>query len=259
MRLRISLLLAACFAVGGRAADPSNPQPPPPPEADVLFYLQPDGNRLMPLEQQTPSSFRAVKAFFVADFKAPVSPIRLSSSRPTFVIRRATPPDKRIDWLTLVDSVNGKRTVMLSLGPDKTAIPLPGKRVEMEYREAGTSTYSLRPVRPLAAGEYGFNFGKSNDVFLFGVDPGATAPEEPAEEPRSVPAPQDEKRRILDSLLQKQLITETDYRAKIAELSAPPVAPGPEDRLRKLDGLLKKGLISQPDYQKKRAEILAEI
>jgi hypothetical protein len=196
-----------------------------------------------------------------ADFKGPASSLRLASSRPTFTIRRSAAPEKSRDRLIWLDSVNGKRTMLMSRGPDGiTGVPLPGKDFEMEYRQAGAGVYVLRPVAPLPPGEYCINFGRSKTTFLFGVDPGATAPEEPASEPSAgAGAASGDKRRILDSLLQKGLITEADHRAKLAELEGPPAAPGPEERLRRLDGLLKRGLISQPEYQKKRADILAEI
>jgi hypothetical protein len=261
MRTSIPSIFLALIAIGGHAAEPAIPQPPQP---DVLFYLNPDGTRPLPLEQQVPV-MRPVKSFAAADFQGPASPFRISTRRPTFVIRLARTPDKSRDRLMLVASVNGKRTILLSQGPNKTGIPLPGKDVEMEYRSSGPNTFALRPIRLLAPGEYAINFSTTNLTFLFGVEPGATTPEEPTAESRSGTDPQpsrsprDEKRQTLDTLLQKGLITEADHKAKLAELAAPPVAPGPEDRLRKLDDLLKRGLISQPEYQNKRAQILAEI
>lgn len=251
MRNYISFMLLPFVFLNAAAAEPSIPQPP---QAGILYYLHPETNKLLPLEQQTPA-FRAVRAFIVADLQGPSSPVRVSSSRPTFVIRSTEQPDKDRNRLMLLDSVNGKRTIMMS----KSGAPLPGKDFELEFRLTSPNVYAFRPLHPVAPGEYCLPFGKANLTFLFGIDPGATAPEEPSPEPSAAVAAPDDKRRILDTLLQKQLITQADYNAKLAEMAAPPAAPGPEDRLRKLDELLKKGLISKPEYQKKRAEILAEI
>ena len=256
MRHGFRFLILTCIAISGRGAEPVIP---PVPQPDVLYFLQPDGNRLIAVEQQ-PASLLPVMSFYAADLKGSVSSTRFLSTRPTFVIRRNWAPHKMVDRLMLIDSANGKRTMTLSLSPQKALMPLPDKNIEMEYWQSGPNTYALRPLRPLAPGEYCMYFGRYYVAFLFGVDPSGAAPTDNIEGSQPVaPAPHDDKRRILDSLLLKKLITEEDYRAKVAELDAPAVAPGPEERLRKLDALYKKGLISQPDYQKKRAEILAEI
>ena len=255
MRFYIPFILLAFDFFHAEAAEPAIPQPP---EIGILYYLHPGTNKLLPLEQQTPT-LRAVRAFLAADLQGPASPVRISSTRPTFVIRHAEQPDKTKNRLMLLDSVNGKRTIMMSQGPNKSGTPLPGKDFELEFRLTSPNTYAFRPVNHLAPGEYCLPFGKANLTFLFGVDPGATAPDEPSPEPSTAVAAPGDKRRILETLLQKQLITEADYKAKLAELDGPPAATGPEERLRRLDSLLKRGLISQPEYQKKRAEILAEI
>ncbi len=250
----LSLILAMIVC----GAEPPIPRPE---QADTVYYLVPGGGKILPLERQTPTP-RASRSFAAIDMQGVTSPFRVSVTQPTFVIRRATPPDKKIDRLMSLESVNGKRTLLLAVGADKFGSPLPGKSFDLELRTGGPNTYAFRPVRPLAPGEYVINFGATSVAFLFGVDAGASSPEP---EPPSTAAanaaadPTTDKKRILDSLLQKKLISDADYRAKLAELAAPPSPPGPEERLRRLDDLLKKGLISKPDYQKKRAEILAEI
>jgi len=235
---------------------------PEPPLADTLYFLPPGKTELLALEQQTPI-LRAARSLAAADFQSPTSPFRISTTQPTFVIRRSAPPNKLIHKLMRLDSVSGKRTMLLTLGPGKVGIPLPGKDAELEYKTTTANTYLLRPIQPLTPGEYCISFGKSNLAFLFGIEPDAITPEEPAVEPRGAtepqPAPTDDRRKTLEILLQKKLITEADYRAKLAEIAAPPGPPSVEDRLRKLDELLKKGLITKSDYQTKRAQILSEL
>lgn len=161
-----------------------------------------------------------------------------------------------------MDTVIGKRTALLSIGPGGLTQPMPGKLVVLEYKKFGQSSYIIRPVEPLRAGEYCLSFGNSNLAFLFGIEPGAT--DSPAEtepvtkEVEKQKDPNNERLKILNSLLAKGLIGKADYDTRKAEiLNPPPEKPVTiEDRLRKLSDLLKKGLIGQPEYDKKRAEIL---
>lgn len=248
-------ILIGIFVILSLSAQQPSPDPP---IADTLFFLPPSKAELLALEQQT-ATMRASRSLFAADFQGPASSFRISTTQPTFVIRRSGPPDTKFDKLMRLDSVGGKRTMLLTLGPGKTGIPLPGKDAELEYKTTNPNTYLLRPVQPLMPGEYCINFGKSNLAFLFGIEPNATTPETPNVQSRTSQEPPNDRLKTLETLLQKKLITEADYRAKLAEIAAPPGPPTVEDRLRKLDELLKKGLITKPDYQTKRAQLLAEL
>jgi len=235
---------------------------PEPPIANTLFFLPPGKTELLRLEEQ-PGTARKQGNLAIVEFHGRTSPFRVTTTQPAFVINSTVPPNKLTDTLIRLESVSGKRTVMLIPGPGNVGIPRPSKTIEVEYKSIRPKIYLVRPVSPLAPGEYGISFGKSKGVALFGVEADATTPEEPAVEPRSATEPQsaptDDRRKTLESLLQKKLITEADYRAKLAEIAAPPGPPSVEDRLRKLDELLKKGLITKSDYQIKRAQILSEL
>lgn len=252
------ILVAVATVIPSCAQDITEPQ-----KTGVSFYLQPGVQQPVQLESQTAKA-RMDHGLALVELSTEHSPVRIHETRPRFLIRLTTPPKPETDVLFSLDTGNGKRSVKMTVERG-LASPMIDRQVHFEFKKIGTSSYTFRPVSPLAPGEYCFAFGISSTGYLFGIDPGAVESAEdkpsPAAEPGKSDDPNQERLKKLDSLLAKGLIEKADYAARKEEILHP-VPPKPitiEDRLRKLDDLLKKGLIGKPDYDKKRAEIISEM
>lgn len=237
---------------------------PEPPDAAVPFYVE-FGKPTAPNLEMHIIKPKVSRSMATGEVDGDRSSFRISEARPRFYVKLAVAPRQDRDMLILLDAVNGKRIVLLSIGPGGLTRPMPGKQIELEYKKYGQSSYLIRPVAPLRAGEYCLAFGDSNQASFFGIEPGATdapdATEPSAKETSKTDDPNQERLKKLDALLAKGLIEKTDYDTRKEEILHPPAAKPVtvEDRLRKLDDLLKKGLIAKPEYDKKRAEILSEM
>jgi hypothetical protein len=261
--MMMTLVLAAAGGILGHAQEV-----PEPPSRGVPVYFRVGDKQVVQLEQhefKQGRDFKVSHGMAMLQLDGDRSPVRIMETRPTFLVKAAKPPDPRN--LMRLDSGGGNRTARLVV-QGKLAWPMTGSAVEFEVRRYGQSSYRIRPLEPLAAGEYSLSPGISNSMYFFGVEPGAsdTADPEAVAPPASPPAtketdPNEARLKQLEALLTKGLIEKADYDARKEEIlhPAPPKPPTIEDRLKKLDDLLKKGLIGKPEYDKKRAEILAEM
>ena len=237
---------------------------PEPPEEGSPFYVE-FGKPTAPNLEMHVVKLKVSRSMATVAVDANRSPFRISETRPRFYVKLAVAPRQDRDMLVLLDAANGKRIALLSIRPGGLTQPMPGKQIELEYKKYGQSSYLIRPVAPLHAGEYCLTFGNSNRASFFGIEPGAQDSPEAREpltkESGKTDDPNQERVRKLEALLTKGLIEKADYDARKAEiLNPPPTKPVTiEDRLKKLNDLLKKGLIAQPEYDKKRAEILSEM
>jgi hypothetical protein len=237
---------------------------PEPPEAGIPFYAE-FGKRTAPNPEMHVVKLKVSRSMATVEVDGDRSPFRISEARPRFYVKLAIAPRQDREMLVLLDAANGKRIALLSIRPGGLTQPMPGKQIEVEYKKYGQSSYLIRPIAPLRAGEYCLTFGDSNRASFFGIDPGAAdspGDSEPlAQEANKTDDPNQERVRKLDALLAQGLIEKADYDARKTEILNPPLVKPVtiEDRLKKLNELLKKGLITQPEYEKKRAEILSEM
>lgn len=240
---------------------------PEPSMERVLYYIDPDGKKLTPVEPME-AKIHASRAFFTAEFAEPRAKMRLADSRPYFIIKTVTIPDSEADQMVKLDVANGKRIILLTAGKNGTGIPLPGKLVPTEFKQVAPSTFLIRPINELKVGEYAISIGKSNVAFLFGIEQGGRTRPEPIAEPTANPSIEasaqnpemKERLRTLSGLLEKGYITKSAYDKKRTEIeTGVVVAPTVEERIKRLDDLFKKGIIIKSDYDSKRAEILSEL
>lgn len=235
------------------------------PDEGVPFYVEP-GKPTAPQLERHDIVPKMMRSMVTVEVDGARSPVRISESRPMFLVKLAVPPRKDRDVIILVDSANGKRVSLLTITPGGMTKLMPGKQFDLESKAVGPNLYLIRPEAQLRPGEYLLAFGKPSPAYSFGIEPGAAQPPEPQTAPESTPAasaenPNSERLKKLDSLLAKGLVTKADYDTRKQEILHPP-QPKPvtlEDRLKKLEDLLHRGLIGRPEYEKKRAEILSEI
>lgn len=271
MILRFSLLVALALA-GGAAGYTQTPpsflenvlagRVPSVPDEGVPFYVEPGKTTAPQLERHNPT-WKIARSTATAEVDGARSPFRISETRPIFLVKLNVPPRRDYEVILLVDSANGKRVSLFTIAAGM-ANAMPGKQFELESKTVGPNLYLIRPEARLRPGEYLIIFGKKTPAFSFGIDPGAVEiPDALAASSQATSAenPNSERLKKLDSLLEKNLISNADYDARKEEILHPsPAKPiTMEDRLRKLDDLLKKGLIGRPEYDKKRAALLSEI
>jgi hypothetical protein len=224
--------------------------------AGTPLYVQSGRKDPVPMEMHTVRA-KVSRGMATIEVAGDHSSFQIGETMPYMVVKLAAAPRPDRDMIIRLDSVNAKRTALLSIRPGGLTQPLPGKQAEIIFSKIGKSSYLVRPAAPLAPGEYCLTFGVSNDAFFFGIEPGAKDNE--VEKPSTSDAVHtgdgatDKRLSTLATLLSQGLIGKADYDAKRAEILNPPalVPPTLEDRLRKLDDLLKQGSDCKAGIRKK--------
>ena len=140
---------------------PSNPEPAIP----GAVYFRDDSGTLIPLERNTgnPVGTRLKPYWEMAGAR---SPVRLRASRKmVFFLRTADSIDPGTYSLVVLETRQVNRRTRFDVNNNKSLLAL-----NFSVAKLGESLYSLTPVNDLAAGEYAFSPGNSNDAYCFGVD-----------------------------------------------------------------------------------------
>jgi hypothetical protein len=170
MRIVFTLILlgATCVSVPVAGQVNSAKNSAEPEKIGVLYYVDAATGSLTPLERQTAK----VKGRYgkTAVISGDRSPVRLTSDTPEFVVRLASGVDPAKFVLYPFEGNKSQRELkMVGLLGGKTSS---SSGLSCDVTQLGQSSYRIRPVAPLPAGEYGFSPNDSNDVFAFSIELG---------------------------------------------------------------------------------------